>query len=48
MLEVIRELEGSLDEAAMRRLNRLVDDEKQGVANVVAHFLAERAMVDGR
>ncbi len=48
VLEVIRQLEGSIDEAAMRRLNRLVDDEKQGVAKVVANFLAERGMVDRR
>ncbi len=46
--KVIRQLEGSLDEAAMRRLNRLVDDEKQSVAKVVANFLAERGMVDRR
>ena len=48
VLEVIRQLEGSLDEVAMRQLNRLVDDEKQSVAKVVANFLAERGMVDRR
>lgn len=42
LAEVLRLLEGSLDEAAMRELNRRVDDEGLAAAEVVASFLAER------
>jgi glycine betaine/choline ABC-type transport system substrate-binding protein len=43
--EVLHLLEGGLDEAAMRRLNRQVDDEGRAVAAVVASFLEERGWV---
>jgi osmoprotectant transport system substrate-binding protein len=42
LAEVLRLLEGSLDEAAMRDLNRRVDDEGLAAAEVVASFLAEQ------
>ncbi len=40
--EVLDLLEGNLDEAAMRTLNRRVDDEGRAASDVVASFLAER------
>lgn len=43
--EVLSLLEGSLDEATMRRLNRQVDDEGRAAAEVVAAFLRERGWV---
>lgn len=43
--EVLHLLEGKLDEAAMRRLNRQVDDEGRGAAEVVASFMGERGWV---
>ena len=46
MQAVIELLEGGIDEAAMRRLNRLVDDELQPVGSVVSEFLAERGWVE--
>lgn len=45
LAEVLGLLEGSLDEGAMRRLNRQVDDEGRGAAEVVASFLEERGWV---
>jgi len=42
LAEVLGLLEGNLDEAAMRDLNRRVDDEGRAAAEVVASFLAER------
>ncbi|HEY7821120.1 MAG TPA: glycine betaine ABC transporter substrate-binding protein [Vicinamibacteria bacterium] len=40
--EVLALLEGSLDEEAMRRLNRLVDDERRAAPEVVRSFIEER------
>ena len=40
--EVLGELEGSLDEKTMRRLNQLVDDEGRSPRAVVSELLAER------
>jgi len=45
LAEVLGLLEGNLDEAAMRRLNRRVDDEGRSAADVVASFLQERGWV---
>jgi len=42
LAEVLHLLEGNLDEAAMRTLNRRVDDEGRAASEVVASFLAER------
>jgi glycine betaine/choline ABC-type transport system substrate-binding protein len=42
LAEVLGLLEGNLDEAAMRGLNRQVDDEGRATAEVVASFLKER------
>ncbi len=42
LAEVLRLLEGSLDETVMRNLNRRVDDEGRAAAEVVASFIAER------
>jgi glycine betaine/choline ABC-type transport system substrate-binding protein len=42
LAEVLQLLEGNLDEAAMRTLNRQVDDEGRAASAVVASFLAER------
>jgi glycine betaine/choline ABC-type transport system substrate-binding protein len=42
LAEVLDLLEGNLDEAAMRTLNRRVDDEGREASEVVASFLAER------
>ncbi len=42
LAEVLDLLEGAIDEADMRRLNRTVDDEGRAAADVVAAFLAER------
>ena len=42
LAEVLELLEGNLDEAAMRGLNRQVDDEGRAAAEVVASFLRER------
>ncbi len=42
LAEVLRLLDGSLDEAAMRDLNRRVDDEGRAAAEVVASFVEER------
>ncbi len=39
---ILHLLEGGIDEAAMRDLNRAVDDEGRGAAEVVAIFLRER------
>ncbi len=46
LAEVLALLEGGLDEAAMRGLNRRVDDEGRAAAEVVAAFLAERGWVE--
>jgi glycine betaine/choline ABC-type transport system substrate-binding protein len=40
--EVLALLEGGLDEESMRRLNRLVDDERRAPAEVVRLFIEER------
>jgi osmoprotectant transport system substrate-binding protein len=45
LAEVLGLLEGNLGEAAMRRLNRLVDDEGRAAADVVASFLQERGWI---
>jgi len=42
LAEVLELLEGNLDEAAMRALNRRVDDEGRAASEAVASFLAER------
>jgi glycine betaine/choline ABC-type transport system substrate-binding protein len=42
LAEVLHLLEGSLDEEAMRSLNRKVDDEGRAAADVAAEFLRER------
>ncbi len=44
--EVLRLLEGNLDEAAMRGLNRQVDDEGRAAAEVVTAFLKDRGWMD--
>jgi glycine betaine/choline ABC-type transport system substrate-binding protein len=43
--EVIALLEGGLDEEAMRRLNRLVDDERRAAPEVVRSFIEEKGWV---
>jgi glycine betaine/choline ABC-type transport system substrate-binding protein len=45
LADVLRLLEGALNEATMRRLNREVDDEGRPAAEVVASFLKERGWV---
>jgi glycine betaine/choline ABC-type transport system substrate-binding protein len=47
LAEVLHLLEGGLDEAAMRDLNRRVDDEGVPAAEVVSSFLAERGWTGG-
>jgi glycine betaine/choline ABC-type transport system substrate-binding protein len=42
LAEVLRLLEGAIDESTMRRLNRQVDDEGRGARDVVREFLAAR------
>jgi glycine betaine/choline ABC-type transport system substrate-binding protein len=42
LAEVLHLLEGGLDEASMRDLNRQVDDERRGVPEVVRDFLEKR------
>lgn len=42
LAEVLRLLEGRIDESTMRRLNREVDDESRGARDVVREFLKER------
>ena len=44
--EVLELLGGGIDERAMRRLNRLVDDERRAVAEVASDFLVERGWVE--
>ena len=46
LAEVLGLLEGNLDEAAMRGLNRQVDDEGRATTEVVASFLKERGWLD--
>jgi glycine betaine/choline ABC-type transport system substrate-binding protein len=45
LAEVLRLLEGALDEGGMRDLNRQVDDEGRAAAEVVRAFLLERGWV---
>lgn len=40
--DVLEILSGGIDEPAMRRLNRLVDDERRAVRDVVSEFLREQ------
>ena len=46
MAEALRQLEGAIDEASMRRLNRLVDDEGRAASDVAREFLEERGLID--
>ncbi len=46
LASVIDLLEGGIDEAAMRRLNRLVDDEGRAVDEVISEFLTERGWLE--
>ena len=43
--DVLEILGGGIDEAAMRRLNRLVDDERRAVRDVVSEFLQEQGWI---
>ena len=45
--DVLEILGGGIDEPAMRRLNRLVDDERRAVRDVVAEFLQEQGWLSG-
>jgi len=45
--DVLEILGGGIDEPAMRRLNRLVDDERRAVRDVVAEFLRKQGWSSG-